>query len=222
MKRVIVICEGQTEQEFCNTILSPYFSAMGVFINAPLIKHSHGGIVPWQHLVKQIRLHLLSDKTAFVTTIIDFYGITEKHGFPKWAESEQIVDHNARVAFLEGAMREEVEDRLRNRFLPYIQLHEFEGLLFSEPTVFARVIPQGDLVGQDELQKTVMAFENPEMINSSKQTSPSHRLERIIRGYDKVVYGNYLAENIGLNRIRERCPRFNAWVSAIQSLPENK
>lgn len=222
MKRVIVICEGQTEQEFCNTILSPYFSNIGVFINAPLIKHSHGGIVPWQYLVKQIRLHLQSDKEAFVTTFIDFYGITEKHGFPQWVESEQIVDHSARVDFLENAMRAEVNEKQRNRFLPYIQLHEFEGLLFSDSTVFTRVIPQGDLVGQDELQRTMAAYENPEMINSSKQTSPSHRLERIIRGYDKVVYGNYLAENIGLNRIRERCPRFDAWISAIQSLPENK
>ena len=220
MKRVIVICEGQTEQEFCNTILNPYFSAMGVFLNAPIIKHSHGGIVPWQQLAKQIRLHLKSDKTAYVTTLIDYYGITEKHNFPRWEESKLIVDSNARMDFLENAMRDEVDDSVRHRFLPYIQLHEFEGLLFSDPAVFARVIPQEDLVGQDELRKTVEAFDNPEMINTSKQTSPSHRLERIIRGYDKVVYGNYLAENIGLNRIRERCPRFNAWVAAILALPK--
>lgn len=220
MKRVIVICEGQTEQEFCNTILNPYFSAMGVFLNAPIIKHSYGGIVPWQQFSKQIRLHLKSDKTAYVTTLIDYYGITEKHNFPRWEESKLIVDSNARMDFLENAMRDEMDDSVRHRFLPYIQLHEFEGLLFSDPAVFARVIPQEDLVGQDELRKTVEAFDNPEMINTSKQTSQSHRLERIIRGYDKVVYGNYLAENIGLNRIRERCPRFNAWVAAILALPK--
>lgn len=220
MKRVIVICEGQTEQEFCNTILNPYFSAKGVYLNAPIIKHSQGGIVPWHHLVKQVRLHLRSERSVYVTTLIDYYGITEKHNFPQWAESKSIVDNNARMDFLEKAMRFEVDDKVRYRFLPYIQLHEFEGLLFSDPDVFARVIPKEDLVGQDELRKTVETFNNPEMINTSKQTSPSHRLERIIRGYDKIVYGNYLAESIGLNRIRERCPRFNAWVANILALPE--
>ena len=52
------------------------------------------------------------------------------------------------------------------------------------------------------------------------QTSPSHRLERIVRGYDKVVYGNYLAESIGLSKIRERCPRFNQWIESLVSVQD--
>jgi hypothetical protein len=58
------------------------------------------------------------------------------------------------------------------------------------------------------------------MINTSKETSPSHRLERIVQGYDKVVYGSYIAESIGLAKIRERCPRFNEWITKICQLKE--
>lgn len=218
MKRIIVICEGQTEQEFCNTILTPYFSPMDIFLSAPLIKRSHGGIVPWPHLLSQIDIHLRSERDAYVTTLIDYYGITEDHKFPCWTESMREPHATERVKMVEHGMLQDVREELRYRFLPYIQLHEFEGLLFSSGDVFEKVIPKEDLVGKEELAATLAKFENPEMINTSKETSPSHRLERIIRGYDKVVYGNYLAESIGLNRIRERCPRFNEWIERLRTI----
>ena len=218
MKRIIVVCEGPTEQEFCKTILSSYFSPLGIYLSAPLIKHSHGGIVPWTNLKRQIDIHLMAERDAFVTTLIDYYGITDNHGFPCWKESKRVSHVTDRVKMVERGMLEAVEEPYRMRFMPYIQLHEFEGLLFSNGEVFDRVIPQGDLVGRDELIQTLSEFENPEMINTSRDSSPSHRLERIIRGYDKVVYGNYLAESIGLNRIRERCPRFNNWIEGIMAV----
>ncbi|MDA3816451.1 MAG: DUF4276 family protein [Prolixibacteraceae bacterium] len=74
MKRVIIICEGETEKEFCNTILTPYFAKKDIFIQSPLIKKSMGGIVKWSELKKQITLHLTNDSKAFVTTLIDYYG----------------------------------------------------------------------------------------------------------------------------------------------------
>jgi hypothetical protein len=46
IKRVIIICEGVTEQQFCNDVLAPYFSKENIFISNPLIKKSGGGIVP--------------------------------------------------------------------------------------------------------------------------------------------------------------------------------
>jgi len=219
MKRIIIICEGPTESEFCNTILSPFFVPMGIYLNAPLIKKSHGGIVPWSHLQRQIEIHLRSERSAYVTTLIDYYGITEKHVFPRWEESQVFPDVNERVALIEQGMKASVEEKLSSRFIPYIQLHEFEGLLFSKIDVFERVIPVDDLVGIEELQQTA-AFDNPEMINNSRETSPSHRLQRIIKGYDKVLYGNYLAETIGLSTIRERCPRFNHWIETLMNLKD--
>lgn len=220
MKRIIVICEGPTEKEFCNTILTPYFSPLGIYLNAPLIKRSHGGIVPWPSLQQQISIHLRTERNAYVTTMIDYYGITSKHNFPLWEESIKEPDVYKRIDLLERGMKEGLDEGLRSRFIPYIQLHEFEGLLFSNVDVYDRVIPQGDLIGKEELLQTAAAFDNPELINNSPETSPSHRLERIVKGYDKVVYGNYLAESIGLNKMRERCPRFNDWIDTLTNVSD--
>ena len=99
--------------------------------------------------------------------------------------------------------------------MPYIQLHEFEGLLFNNKEVFYNQIAAEELVGKDELESVFNDFDNPEMINNSVETSPSHRLERIIKGYNKIVYGVCLAEAIGLARIREKSPRFNRWLDIL-------
>lgn len=45
MKRVIIICEGPTEQEFCTEILGLELAKHHVYVEAPLIKHSWLGEV---------------------------------------------------------------------------------------------------------------------------------------------------------------------------------
>jgi len=220
MKRVIIICEGQTEKEFCSKTLGTYFAGKDCYIHSPLIKTSHGGIVKWIELKKQVETHLKSEKDVFVTTLIDFYGLYRKHNFPNWDDAEKVVDKNQRMDALEKAMKNDISDRYRNRFVPYLQLHEFEGLLFNEIDIFRQQIPSGDLVGMKELEQIFEKFDNPEMINDNPDTSPSHRLERIINGYKKVVYSNILAEAIGLYRIRQKCPRFNNWITTLEKLLE--
>jgi hypothetical protein len=219
MRRIIIVCEGETEKEFCNTILRPHFNSKNIFIQAPLIKKSMGGIVRWEVIKKQINLHLYYDKSAYVTTLFDYYGLYEKHNFPNWENAEKEPNKNKRMLILEKGMYEDIGDTLRLRYIPYIQLHEFEGLLFNEINVFYEQIPLNELIGIDELEKTFQEFDNPEMINNNKKTSPSHRLERIILGYDKIVYGNILAEAIGLKRLRDKSPRFNLWLNKIEQLP---
>lgn len=218
MKRVIIICEGETEKEFCNTILMPYFAKKDLFLQSPLIKKSMGGIVKWSELKKQITLHLKNDSKAFVTTLIDYYGLYSKYNFPKWNEAEKQSDKNIRMKMLEQGMRESIDDSVRFRFIPYMQLHEFEGLLFNEIDIFHEQIPANELVGVDELTQTFKQYSNPEMINNNRKTSPSHRLERIILGYNKIVYGNILAEAIGLEKIRAKSPRFNNWIKKLEDL----
>jgi len=204
MKRIIIICEGETEKEFCNTILTPYFAAKGIFLQSPLIKKSMGGIVKWAELRKQITLHLRNNSKAFVSTLIDYYGLYSKYNFPKWDEAENQTDKNIRMDILEQGMKDSIDAGIRFRFIPYMQLHEFEGLLFNEIEIFYEQIPPKELVGIDELTSIFNQYSNPEMINNNRETSPSHRLERIILGYNKIVYGNILAEAIGLEKIRAK------------------
>lgn len=218
MKRIIIICEGPTEQAFCKTNLQQHLQGKGILIQTPLIKHSRGGLVKWPILKQQIEIHLKTDLSAFVTTFIDYYGLYSKYSFPNWEESEKIQDRNLRMDSLEKAMYADLDKEISYRFIPYLQLHEFEGLLFNDINIIYNQIPPSDIVGKHELEATFKEYDNPEMINNRRETSPSHRLERIIKGYNKVVYGDILSEAIGLYRIRSKSPRFNNWINKLENI----
>lgn len=216
MKRIIMICEGPTEQAFAKTMLQVPFVHKDIYLQTPLIKASRGGIVKWEKLKSQIETHLKIEQDAYVTTFIDYYGMYDKYLFPGWDIAHAITDKNSRMDNLEKSMLQDINKQLQHRFIPYLQLHEFEGLLFNDIDIIKSQIPEEDLVGIVELEKTFADYPNPEMINNVKETSPSHRLLRIIRGYNKVVYGDIIAEAIGLERIRNKSPRFNDWITRLE------
>lgn len=219
MKRIIIINEGETEQEFCKDVLQPYFFSKDILIQHPTIKKSGGGIVAWETLKNQIETHLKQDPSVFVTTLIDYYGLPGgKFKYPHWDEAKVIVNINDRITFLEQSMKTAVEDSLRYRFIPYLQLHEFEGLLFNNIEVFNTQIAKNEFTDYIELAKTIAENPNPELINDGKETAPSKRLMRLIKGYNKPVYGSILAEAIGLERIRRKSPRFNNWINTLETV----
>lgn len=192
MKRLIIICEGQTEVEFCKDVLLKYFIQKKILIQTPLIKKSGGGIVPWSSLKRQIELHL-KETDVFVTTFIDYYGIPDNYNYPNWVKSKGIEDKNLRMDFLEKAMRESIN---HTRYIPYIQLHEFEGLLFNNIAIFDQNFNPSELSSREELVQILYLYPNPELINDSSITAPSKRLKKIISGYSKIVYGSILAEDL--------------------------
>ena len=218
MKRVIVICEGQTEQEFCKDVLVPYFISKEIQIQAPLIKKSKGGIVNWSVLKKEIETYLKQDSNVFVTLLIDYYGINTNHKFPYWNEANKITDKELRLTKLETEMKNSVKNSINYRFIPYIQLHEFEGLLFCNKEVFDRSFEKKEFSDYKYLTETLDKFSNPEDINDGNDTAPSKRLEKIIAGYNKVVFGSMIANEIGLKAIRKKAPRFNDWINKIESI----
>lgn len=213
MKRVIIICEGPTEQEFCLEVLGVELSKHSVYVEAPLIKHSHGGIVAWEIIKRQILKHL-QEGDVFVSMLVDYYGIKEQFAFPGWDEANYIADKAERIHFLLGKMAEDIPEQYRYRFIPYIQLHEFEGLLFSDVSAFLNSFDQSE-INYEALLNAAKAFENPEMINNSPTTAPSKRLIDAIPDYNKVIFGNCVAMDIGLKTIREKCPLFNEWVERL-------
>lgn len=218
MERIIMVCEGPTEQAFAKTNLQVPLIKKNIVLQAPLIKASRGGIVKWQKLKSQIETHLKSEPGAFATTFIDYYGLYSKYQFPGWDHAHTIIDKVDRMNALEQSMLQDIDPTLQHRFIPYLQLHEFEGLLFNDINIIYAQIPPDDIVGKKELEETFAEYSNPEMINNNKATSPSHRLQRIIKGYNKVVYGDILSEMIGLEKMREKSPRFNEWVTKIESI----
>ncbi len=218
MKRLIIICEGQTEQEFCNDVLRPYFLSKNIQIDFPKIKETGGGIVAWKVLKNQIEMHLKQEQSATVTTLIDFYGLKENHHYPSWVASKNVANKAERMLALEKAMLNDIETSLQWRFIPYIQLHEFEGLLFSDIDVFKVNFEENEFANFSYLLQTIQQHPNPETINDGKETAPSKRLEKIFKSYNKVNLGSLIAQEIGISKIREKCPRFNHWITQLASV----
>lgn len=51
--------------------------------------------------------------------------------------------------------------------------------------------------------------------NTCPTGAPSKRLLAIKENYDKVIEGNLIALEIGIEKILEKCPRFKAWIEKL-------
>lgn len=216
MKRLIIVCEGPTESEFCVEVLAPALLKSDIYVDAPLVKRSNGGIVPWSNIKRQIETHL-HEGNAFVSMLVDYYGIKDSYNFPGWIEGKTIQSLSDRLQFLCDSMKRDIAPELASRFIPYMQIHEFESLLFSDIAVFKDNFDKKEM-NYSILQNAIREFSNPEDINSRPTLAPSKRLISAIPGYDKVLFGNYIASETGLTNIMDRCPLFNQWVSTLMSI----
>jgi hypothetical protein len=104
------------------------------------------------------------------------------------------------------------------RFLPFVVMHEFEGLLFSDCAAFSRGISRPDLEG--ELRRIRDQVESPEDIDDSPITAPSKRIQALVPGYEKPLLGVLAVLEIGLVLIREECPHFRSWLQRLKTLLE--
>jgi hypothetical protein len=199
---------------FINEVLYDYFIARNIY----LIPTSLGGDFRFQRLLPDIRAHLLGDKTAYCTTFFDFYGLPED--FPGKTEAKLQMSIAGKADCLLGALTEEFRKELGEnplrRFIPYVQMYEFEALLFSDPTKLASGIGQPDLAKDFQIIRD--EFSSPEEINNSRKTAPGKRISRLYRGYVKPLHGSLAAIEIGLEIIRRECRRFDAWLKQIEAL----
>ena len=210
MIRVCIICEGLTEVEFVNHCLEPYLrpsgvSAYGTVLKAKSGRH-RGGRVTVGRLANN--LSFLYSETDRVTTLVDFYGFKDRAA-------------RSRVE-LEAAILAGVARSTRGydpRFvLPYVQMYEFEGLLFTEPQAFEEVLDGWNDYTKRALEAVAQEFTSPEEINDSRETAPSKRIQRIFEGaYFKTVHGPLIAESIGMDAIQAKCPAFSEWVGKLQA-----
>ena len=220
-RRIHVICEGQTEETFVNVILQPHFDVHRMEILPKLLGATghQGGNVGYKRVVSDIRRLLANDPRAWVTTFIDFYGINAD--FPGVAKAKKLRSarerHDEVVSALYSQLVVDFGEVMASRVVPYIQMHEFEGLLFSSPPDMAAGILQPHQ--WKKFDKILFDFDTPEDINDSIETAPSKRIEHIFRGYQKVLHGSVIARRIGLERIRQACPLFDEWLYQLEQLP---
>ena len=169
-----------------------------------------------QRVLRFLRDTLRQRPDTYVTTFFDLYRLPSD--FPGLGASSS--DPLERAAAIEGVLHEEVvlvAQRRPDRFLPHIQPYEFEALLFSDTSHFAREQPEWEQPAE-ELAAARRGAASPEHINDGEYTHPSARLARLA-GYDKVRHGPALAERIGLDCIRRECTHFGEWLTRLESLP---
>lgn len=219
MNKIIIICEGQAEQQFCKEVLYPYFLARGVQILYPVISLSNGGIVKWEVLKREIieYLHRNNNKNTYVTTFIDYYGLNG-FNFPGYEINENVNTRRNIVNRICENISREVSSY---RFIPYIQLHEFETLIFTDINVLKEWYPEDEILDFEYLEDTVRRQPDIELINDSRHTAPSKRLKRAIPTYDKVTFGNILLLAIGLQRLRDANSNFNEWITKLENIRWN-
>lgn len=203
MVRVGVSVEGTTEERFVEMVLSPYLAQKNIYVT-PI---SMNGDVKLDRVKSELKK--IGNSFDYVTTFYDFYGFKGKLA----ADTK---------ASLEQKMLEHAHPSIQAKLIPYVQMYEFEGLLFSYPAAMHNALNQPGA----ELNVGVWAsdildqFENdPEKINDSPHTAPSKRLESST-SYRKTTHGPNIAKEIGIAKLRDSCAGFNEWLNSLERLVE--
>ena len=229
MARVLIHVEGETEESFVNEILRDHLYRQGFTnVSARLVGNARqrdrrGGIRAWSAVRKDIIHHLREDPASLATTMVDYYALPQsgERAWPGRSEAGALP-FPQKSATVENALLEDLCQEMGgnfnpNRFIPFVMMHEFEGLLFSDCECFGRGIGRSDLTAQ--FQTIRDQFASPEEINDSPQTAPSKRVAALVAGYEKPLLGALAVLEIGLDPIRRQCPHFDGWVSRLEAWP---
>ncbi len=180
MTRLLAHVEGRTEEEFVNEVLAPHLRERGYHsVKARLLgkarqRFRRGGIKPWPGVKKEIVNHLREDPGCVATTMVDYYGML-RDGSGAWPgrslASGVEFPHKART--IEERIAAHVSEDMgsgfdNRRFVPYIMMHEYEAMLFSDCAVFATGIGRPEIV--QPLQAIRDRFDTPEEIDDSPES----------------------------------------------------
>ena len=224
MIRLHIIAEGQAELNFARKMLAPHLAVFNIFVDARAVmtsrnrhtSHKHsGGLTSYGKVKNDIKAWLTEDRRAEsrFTTMFDFYGLPQD--FPGYADIACLKNSYERVRQLETALASNIDDR-QGRFIPYIQLHEFEALIFADPRQLDWEYLEHDAQIQNLI--AVAKGQEPELINDGRDTAPSKRIIAEIPEYKKATAGVAIVEKIGMLTLRAKCKYFNEWVSQLESL----
>ncbi|MCC7386268.1 MAG: DUF4276 family protein [Deltaproteobacteria bacterium] len=216
MIRLVLVVEGQTEQAFVREVLGPALAMRGVYATGRLVGvPGRKGGNQSAKAERDIALVLSEDRTVRCSTMFDLYGLSPS--FPGVAEHHDRPPLE-RARWIENALLERLRaargEDAANRFVPYIQIHEFEALLFSDPEKLAQVLEPPSLARQ--LHALRGGFGSPEDID--RDQPPSKRILSFHPSYQKVHHGTRAAIDIGVEAMRSECPHFNEWLSRLEAL----
>lgn len=224
MTRLYLYVEGQTEQAYAETVLRDHLAGFGVFVAGAILAatrrrhgvvHRGGGrhFLPMRNdLQRLLRQHRGPD--VRFTTMFDLYALYSDFPGTEEANKQRHIPYE-RVQTLERALAQEMNDL---RLVPYIQLHEFEALLYCQLTAFeihyAACRRQIEALEQDAGAELA----TPELIDHGPATAPSKRIVRRFPDYPnaKPDAPIAIATMIDLSLVRSKCPHFDAWLTRLE------
>ena len=219
--RLHVVAEGQTEENFIKAVLAPELWTYQVLTDVHRVTTGRrrsrvfrGGLTTYQQLRNDLHRWMTEDQNldAHFTTMVDLYRLPAD--FPGHQDCLGHADPLARAECLEQKLWREIN---HPRFVPYLQIHEFESLLFSDPSKFLIAFPaRSDAI--QRLQEIRGQFPSPEHIDDGAKTAPSKRIASLLPEYVKPVAGPLIIRHIGLHNLRRECAHFDAWIQRLQAL----
>lgn len=206
--------EGDTEKRFVDRVLRSYLISLGFIVKVQTNQTNathFGGLSTYAQFRKNT-LRLRGHEPCLISTMIDLYQFPSD--FPGKDEAESRKNSEEKVLFLEQKLKEDLQE-LSPNFIPYIQLHEFEALLFSSVDAINRNLQNATPSTLSKLEAVLHTFGEPEKIDTQK--GPSVYLKEIYDDrYQKIYHGIPIAEQIGLEAIREACPHFDNWLKKLE------
>ncbi len=225
---IYIVVEGQTEQTFVRDVLAPQIAYKGIYLHPALIgKPGHkGGDIRFDRAKIDICHFLKQRNDTYISTMFDYFRIDSK--WPGKAEVRQQIRNGAtltaidKAKILEAATHNEIVRAIsgcdsERRFVPYIVMHEFEALLFSD----ADILAEKTEIDVSHIRGIIEEYKNPEEINDDPVNAPSKLLEVLKSGYRKVAMGKTVSDAIGIQAIRRQCPHFDNWLTTLEHLKES-
>jgi len=218
---VLVIVEGKTEQIFTESLLVPYLAKKMIFMTATQVTKpgAKGGDVRFERVRNDVGRHLKQRLDSYVTTFVDYYGVKEWPGLdkvPSNASPSQIAEIVNNAA-KDDIIRSFPDRRAEERFIPYMSIHEFEALLFSDSAILAAELR----ISEQKVINLLKGYGQPEAINDDPRTAPSKRLDNWSnKKFLKTTNGIAIAKKIGIPRMREKCFLFDAWLRHIEEISD--
>ncbi len=228
MSRVLLLAEGQTERALAEAVLAPCLAEKGVWLYPRIVgKPGHKGGNSFSTVLGELKSLLLQEPSSTVTMFFDYYGLPDDWpglSLSKGKRRDAIALEEI-AEYLESSIGAKVAESMGAsfnpaRFIPYVQLHEVESLLFAGPAEMAAVFQRPEL--KVRFSEIVEACGGCERIDDGPHTAPSKRILQIFPRYKKGsgvnAHAYRIAQRIGVDKIREACPHFNEWMEKLERL----
>lgn len=219
MIRLNVTAEGFSEERFITDILRPHLINFNVYTEVRKVLtnrklRKRGGVVSYPKFKNGITQWFKECPNVYHTSFIDLYGLSRD--FPGYELTKNLLPYK-RVVEMEALL---LKDLNFHKFIPYIQLHEFETLMYADTGIMQDWLSLYNRLPDNcfNLIKESAPDSNPELINEGAESSPSKRILKICKSYDKVDDGILILKEIGLKRLRSECQHFDQWLTILEKL----